>query len=766
MLAMLSNLWSAPAAPAAMVGMVWQPVISPLHIFGAAGLLAALAIFAYARTFREHRLASLGLLAMRGAVIAVLAVLLMGPSTIPPVARKPGRAKLLVLADTSASMLTEDCQGMSRMAFAQRTWLDKANLEKISQTYDVRYFGFDGDLHPLAYGALQRPADELATGRVSRIDESLRKALQRVRSGRSEAALLVISDGHDSDDRPMQPVALLAKARGIAVHTVCLGGPTLRRDLLLVALPEQEFLLADEKGHIVVKVHQAGLDQAETTLHLRCGQEHVTRTVRFRGRDSVTLRLPVQQAKSGLYEYKLSVDSVTGETEQGNNAQSVFLGVTEQDIKVLVLEGEPFWDTKFLVQSLRKDARIEMTQITQLSDSKQEKIVTRTDRPGTELPTTAREFAEYDVVILGRGVERLLDAETAALLPDYVSSQGGHVIFARGRAYDPDTPRGRRMGRDLAVLEPVVWGRGLSHNLSLAVTPIGRSSPCFALAGIIGDIDETIASLPGFTVMPVVVREKTATLVLARAQAPGRAHAGADTQAPPALVCMNYGRGRVVAVLGEGLWRWSFLPPHLSRLDGVYDTFWSNMIRWLAMGSEFLPGEEASLKLSRSSIRLGDPVLLDVACKFVPAGGIAAKLTVVDPAGKSHEVLLQQVAGVATRLQGTFTAERAGVHNVLLDCPQFTPKRIEKKFSIYHVDFETLQTSARPKAMRTLAEQSGGLFLAHDEAENLPEELAQLRALREAPHRPRYVWDKGLLLLVVLLWAGAEWLIRRKAGLL
>ncbi len=747
------------------LALVWRPGLAPQHIIGLAGVLAALAVFAYARSFRDTPRASIALLLMRLTVIATLAVVLMGPSTVPPPTTKATKPELFVLADTSGSMLTEDCDGEARLAAARRRWLNPKTLAALSELYDVRLLGFDAEVRPLSEASFQRPVEELATGRTSQIAQCVRDTLQRIDAESGEAALLVVSDGHDTGEAPMRSLALLARARGVPVHTICVGGPTYRRDLVLAAMAQQQYLLAGETGHILAKVRQVGLAGAETTLTLQSGDTRTTHPVRFGDEDVVTVKLPVRQDRPGLHEYQVSVGVVAGEAEAGNNAQSVFLEVTAQQIRVLLLEGEPYWDTKFIAQSLRKDARIDFTQITQLSRGKQEKILTR-QQGAPVVPATPEAFAAYDVIILGRGIEHLLDAAAMKLLREYVADQGGHVIFARGRAYDAETALGRRAARDIAMLEPVVWGRGLLHNLSLSVTPAGRSNPCFGFAGLTEGVEETVAKLPGFTLMPVVERAKTATIVLANAVPAGRATGPAQEGQMPALASMSYGRGGVVAVLGEGLWRWSFLPPGLAEFDNVYTTFWSNLIRWQAMSSAFLPGQDVSLKLNPSSAQLGSPVVLEVTCKLADADGFAPTLTVTAPDGETHAVTLARQRGTTSRLQGAFVGKDIGVYTATLESPQSTPARIEKKFSLYDANLEKLYTSAKPDEMRVLAELSDGLFLQQDSTGDLPAELARLRARQAAPRAATFVWDTWMLLVGLLGWAGAEWILRRRAGLL
>ena len=415
---------------------------------------------------------------------------------------------------------------------------------------------------------------------------------------------------------------------------------------------------------------------------------------------------------------------------------------------------------------MRKDARIELSQITQISRGKRRSILTRSEQGSAELPALAKELAKYDVIILGRGIEHLLDSKTAKLLPEFVSLNGGSIVFARGRSYDPQTPLGRQAARDLAVIEPVIWAVGLRHNLSLSLTPAGKRSPCFNFGAISVDISQAILDLPGLAVMPAIAKEKAATVVLARASAPGKDSGSNQIDDPPAVVSMNYGRGRVVAILGEGLWRWSLLPPKLTELDGLYDLFWSNTIRWLALSSDFLPGHEVALKLARSSVRLGEQLHCEAICRLAPEGGFAPQVTIRDPDGELHTVLMVRTGQMDTRLQGTFTPQKNGVHEIVLQCPDLEPTKVQKRFSVYDVDMERLQTSANPQAMRILAEQSGGKFFGPDDADRLSEELTKLMAMRQVPSRPEYIWPQGLILVILLVWAGTEWIIRKRCGLL
>ncbi len=324
---------------------------------------------------------------MRLAFVAALAVLLMGPSRMPPETSAANRPRLSILLDTSESMQTADAEGMSRLRFAVTRFLSAPQLQKLAQDYNVELSGFDEKLRPLSAGQLQKDDAALATGKATYLVDSVSAALSKIPAHETEAVLCVISDGHDTQDAPIQPAATSARSRKIPVYSIGLGGETMERDAALLAVPMQPYLLPGEPGAILVKVYQSGLGEASTMLKLNHNGRVETVPVPFNHKSVVEMQIPIQHQEPGLFEYAVSIDAVAGEKETGNNAQVVFCEVHKKRIRMLMLEGQPFWDSKFLAQSLRKDERIELTQITQLTEQKKETIVTRT---GEGRPESAR----------------------------------------------------------------------------------------------------------------------------------------------------------------------------------------------------------------------------------------------------------------------------------------------------------------------------------------------------------------------------------------
>lgn len=742
---------------------IWQPIAPPLQITACAVVLSSLAIFAYARTFTEHRVASSLLLLMRLGIVITLAILLMGPSWMPPQAEEEQRPKLTVLVDTSQSMLTEDSQTNTRIGLVKSTWLSRDQINELTRDFSVDLYAFDDKTRPAVPSTFRQEDEAVASGRTTQLTQSVTSILSRLTAGEDGAAMLVISDGRDTEDAPIQPAAALAAAKQIPVYTVGIGGRRLQPDLALLAVPMQEYLLPNEPGAILAKVYQVGLDQATTTVRIKRGAWEHTVPVAFNHQSVVEVQLPITHEEEGEYEYEIEVETVDGEAETTNNAQTVFAHVQKRRIRVLVLEGQPYWDSKFLAQSLRKDERVELTQITQLSADKRETIITRVEGDSSTLPTTAEGWSEYDVVVLGQAIENILDADSADHLAGFVGDHGGSVIFARGTPCNIETPEGQAVGDKIAPLEPVVWGAGFVDKSTITPTPAGRIGHWFSTIKMGLDVDEAFARLPGFAAMPIVEREKAATIVLARASSTA---AQGDDSSQPAIVAMSYGRGRVVGVLGEGTWRWSLLKPESDDLRGFYDTFWSNMVRWLAMGGDFQPGQQLSLDVSRSSARLQDPVTVDVICKVPLTGGATPRLTLKTPDGSSTDVAMHLLPGRNIRFRATLEPSVVGVHEVSVHAPGLVPERLGRKFNVYDLNVERLQTSANPMPLRVLAEHSGGQYFEADQYKELPKILRRHRASMLVPPRLEYIWDQWFVMCLMLVWTGVEWIGRRTVDLL
>ena len=205
----------------------------------------------------------------------------------------------------------------------------------------------------------------------------------------------------------------------------------------------------------------------------------------------------------GQYEYEVHAQPLANEVDTANNSAITYLNVIDQQIRVLLLEGDPYWDTTFLQRSLMRNDKLDVDALIRFGPD-HVRAIRKT--PGTgelHLPETLDQLAAYDVVILGRAVDfqsensptnssgqftLLSNGQSVGgqsrlpdLLDQYVKDRGGTVIFSRDQAFQNSLPGG---------LEPVLWSDKLRDHVHLDITAEGRSlSPFQVLNGGEGGMD-------------------------------------------------------------------------------------------------------------------------------------------------------------------------------------------------------------------------------------------------------------------------------------
>lgn len=732
---------------------LWRPFFPPLPTLAGAAVLAVLAVVWYVRVCRTAPWRASVLLVMRLAAVGVISLVLMGPSVEPEPKLAGDRPDLTVLVDTSGSMQRADMEGLPRIAFVAERWLSEPRLRALEARFDVELVAFAESPRSTSASVLSKDPAVIADADVTNLAASVEQTLSRLRGG-DGSAVLVLSDGRDSRSASLAAATELSRAKSLPVFASVIGGATLQRDLAVHATVTQPFLLVNETGGLSIEIRHTNAHGTRSTLRVTRGNGNPVeqRELAFTDATTQRLSLPIRHEQPGLYAYDIDVAPLADEVEPANNRRRVFVEVTDKRLKVLLLEGQPFWDTKFLAQSLRKDQRIELTQLSQISSERRQQLVTRTDGEAA-IPSTLDDFAVYDVVILGRAIERVLPAEAWESLTAYVADHGGRLILARGQPYDLGTAEGRQLSRLLSPLEPVVWGAGQRSEQRLVLTPAGRTHPVFA-----GEDLDLIERAPAMTWTSDVTRAKAAARVLVRTTDP----AGATAADQPVVVSMPYDRGQVLAVLGEGLWRWRLSGRGDPQVDAAYDRFWSGMVRFLAMGSAYRPGQNLAFSLSRRNVPVGDTVHGELTRRN-PQSKAHPTLTLIAPDGSERTLDTREES--ASTLRFRFQTSQQGVYRLIASPPdQPGVAALETRLSASELDEERLYASADPAALRELAEGSGGEVIDPRKPDDFLMAMERHAATIHVPGSPRYLWDRGWLLVLLLGVLGMEWIARRTGG--
>ena len=719
---------------------LYMPLWSTRVIAVVAIALVLLALF---RWWRERR--GGWLVVARVALTVLLLAVLLNPEALLPRERS-GKRKMVVLIDTSASMATPDVNGEARLMAALRALTNAATLTALQKEFALDFRSFDREARPAEIAALK--VDD-ARGDASDLGAALMAAVSDLAESSSQAGVLVISDGRATAEGALD-AAQVALARTVPIWACGVGGTVPQYDLSIETPSTEALAFSGAEVELGATLRAVGYPHRSFNVELVRDDKVIETKQSIPGSNGVArITAKVKAPDSGEERYVFRVAGQPEEADTANNERALFLRAVGSKVRVLLAEGQPHWDTKFLVQSLKREPQVDLTAVYRLNADRHLSVVSAT---GTEsrveqdlFPRTPEAVNNFDVIILGRGAEVFVDSTTEALLTDFVSRRAGSLVFARGKAY------GGRF-QALAKLEPVAWGSGAMPSVRLRPTDAGRNNPIFDL-GATGNLDDVLERLPALDQASVTLGEKPLAVVLASAGA---------VEGPVLLSYQRYGQGKTINLNATGLWRWSFRETGQEESEMAYRRFWVSLMQWLISGSQFLPGSDVALTTSRRYYNSEQPIQFLISTRNLDRSIYRPRLVISGP---------KQTLELEPRPRGEgFVAEAGpfaqGSYRISLHSNIGQPAELSQTIEVLSASVEKKELSADRETMRQLAQISGGAVVSTEELAQMPRVLQRWDASRQLAHRREPIWDKWWVLGCMLGLLGIEWWQRRREGLL
>ena len=710
---------------------------------------------------------SLVLLFFRVAGMALILGLLLQPSR-REYAPTPAQDRVTLIGlDTSLSMKQRDAGGKTRLDAAKNLLQESGAVAAngIAADSRLRLFGFSDDATPVQESVF----DVAAKGKTTLFHKSIDTMLSTATSDQTVNALILLTDGHDFEMVNPVKTGLGAHSRAAPIYAVALGSQGNVRDAAARITGFQPYCYVKQKAHIDATLRLIGCELEDLTVQLlRQGQVVQTKRMNAQQLQELPVEFEVTEPVIGQYEYEVHVQPLDHELDTNNNSAITYLNVIDQQIRVLLLEGDPYWDTTFLQRSLMRDDKLDVDALIRYSTNNIRAI---RKTPGTgelQIPTTVDQLAGYDVVILGRAVDSLAASSPAAspdpgggfpllstqtgvgnpslpdLLDRYVKERGGTVIFSRGPAFPASPSRG---------LEPVLWSEKTRDHVRLSITPEGRSlSPFQVLNNGQGDVDS----------LPDLVEGKTPTetqpLTSIFAVAAGRDDGTADA----AIVHRRYGQGQVVSIGVGGLWRWS-LNAKSDGANSPFDRFWDQMLLWLLAGRDFIPNRQYSFRPNSANVMLGENVYLRLVLRQPDPKLKSAPVTIYFGDAEAGRTTLAPSPASLSRLTAEFLPEHTGRYRAVVNLPDGTTQ--ESRFIVSTENLEETEVATDSLYLRRLCEASGGRLIEPADLTKLLKEFRNEQSQQAPKVLVTPVWNEPWVFYLAGLLFGLDWFLRRRWGL-
>ena len=677
------------------------------------------------------------LIGLRFTALAILLFLLFEP--LWRQFRRSERAPVLaVLVDESQSMgLEAETEGRPLdLAAAMREAV--RTLPEGALDGRTRFFGFgntvrslpeDGTADSLTFdGARTDIARALAHVRDAMQDENLR-------------GVLLLSDGqYNAGRNPLYQ----AERFPVPVYTVAVGDTMRRRDVQIrrVTTNEIAYVGTELPVQVGLRVEDFGGEQVVVSL-LKQGQVLASAPVRLpEGTAEVPVDLSFTPEDEGFQQLTVAVTELPGEVTYRNNRESMTVRVLRGKQRVLLVAAAPGPDLSAVRQLLQQDGRAEITAFVQKG-------------PGTfyegRLPDALDAF---DLIVLvgfpGRGAEGAAMSRLAE-----AAEAGTPLLFLLSR--QTDVAAVRKHFADVLPAAPERTRPGFAE-ASFVATPGGEQHPIL-------EIPQRPAS---FGALPPLHYNQSRWQPSPDARVLATIDVRGVRLDDPLLVVRRRAGQRSAALLGSGTWRWKNLPNDLDAYAGFWPALFSNLTQWLTTPEDDrrVRVEPVQELFSGSEAITFTGQVYDESLN--PVSDARLDVTVTAPDGTTYPYTMEPlgngryVLDVGTLPEGTYAyragAERAGV--ALGDD--------NGSFAVGALTIEFRETRANAALLRQIAQRSGGAFLTPDRLDALPAALAAGGGFTPTfveSTRETELWTLPFFIAVVVILLTAEWVLRKRSGM-
>jgi uncharacterized membrane protein len=420
------------------------------------------------------------------------------------------------------------------------------------------------------------------------------------------------------------------------------------------------------------------------------------------------------------------------------------------------VEGEPRWEFKFIRRAEEEDKGVQIVSMLRTTENK---IYRQGIADPSELadgfPTKAEDLFKYQAIIIGSVEAQYFTPVQQELLREFVDKRGGGLLFLGGRFALGDGGWASSGDADLfPTFLPSEKGTFHRDPATVQLTPAGAESPITRI------LDDRETNVERWRKLPY----------LADYQDPGAPKPGATELAQmmvagrtmPLLVTQNYGRGKTAVLATSGTWRWQMS----SALgDPSHDLFWQQLLRWLAADS---PGQVAAAMPQQTLMDEGRVQMTVVARdkEFTPAADAHVSAHVMGPGGMSAMVDLTPVPNTPGTFAMDWTAATPGSYLAEVTADRGTTELGKDVIAFRREDgvAENFHTEQNRELLEKLSDETGGRYWGQNELGRLPKEISYSEAgisVRDT----KELWDMPAVFLLLLGLISADWLLRRKWGI-
>lgn len=697
----------------------------------------------------------------------------------------------LVLLDRSGSMNTRDAVvsiGATQELATRDAQLGAmlANVGEDWQTLGDRkhvvWMGFGDSTTSLGVGAAPS-FDSLPTpsGRSTNIGSAIRAALDAA-AARPISSIVIASDGRSFDAIDPELLNTLTSLQ-VPIIVVPLGSEEPVRDLGIAQIEYPSAVFADDLVPVRVELNSSGITQEDIDregFHVELIDHEsgevidsapIDSTREQTGLDGQAISRFVQLAHTptgkGAREYDVVIRSKSAgptiDLNATNDSSTIRFQVVDRPMRVLYVDGYPRWEHRYLKNLLLRERSITSSSMLLASSRR---YIQEGDELISSIPSTKAQWEPFDVVIIGDVRPELFSNQQLESLLAHVTDNGAGVLWIAGQSANPSS----WLGSTLSPLLPMRADAGGSQQIVSAWnTPVTmRSTQEAVRLGMLGLNDardgwfdrlddpstgwsklQWALSLDETSFKPGVSVLATARPIDSRSN---------ELVGSPIVTMMRYGAGQSVFVGTDEIWRWRY-----GRGEDLPERFWLPLIRSIGRGTIDRRLAPAMIAVTPASPTLGQPT--QVTLRLFDQSRIDSMPERIRVAVRSSvstdEPVELTLFGTGADRTGTWIPQHPGVYQISPTGLDIELSTISARVRVLDSSDEQRQLDSDRALLSTLALQSGGQVVEPDDFATIPSLLPNRARTVSSPPRQTSLWDRPVVLLILMMSLTFEWIGRR-----
>ena len=615
-------------------------------------------------------------------------------------------------------------------------------------------------------GILEEIRSAVPTGQRTRLGSDVRTVLDELR-GTTPAGLVLLTDGINTDGPPLADAADYARRRGVPLFSIGLGSQQPLRDLRLSDLLVDDVVFVDDVVSFECKLTANGFQGQKVVVSLREKNKPAVLaktevTVEADGQPQ-QVRVPYRPTQVGRFEFVVEAQPLPGELKTDNNRQQRTIQVRKEKIRVLLVQAYPSFEFRYLRNMLQRDETIALHTVLQEADLEHAEQDTSALRV---FPLRRDELFAYDVVIFGDVNPALLSATALQNLADFVDQpvKGGALVLIAGPSFMPAAYRQTPLGRLLPfAVENASYpdpAHVLSEGFVVQPTDLGLVSPALQLGDTPAETQEIWRSLAPLYWLVELPKLKPGVRVLA--EHPTRL--AADGRHLPVFCFQYVGAGKVLFHATDETWRWRYRSG-----DAYFARYWVQTIRYLCRAKLTDASRAAMLTTERREYAEGEPVRLRARFadeRLAPADDNGVTVVVERSGRQTERLQLHRAAAGRGVFEGVLSRPAPGDYHAWIAVSAPKGELPAADFTVNPPAGEFAEIRMDAAELRRAAEQTGGRFYTFETAQRLLDDLPPGRQVPIESLPPLPLWNTWPLLALFLALLIAEWILRKRRGMI